>query len=112
MSIKPGQMTNPAGTSITVASSAGRSWSTRATRSPSMRTSRRPSIPLAGSMTRPPLSSRFIAGASRQEIQHGHTHGYTVGHLVQNHRVRAVGYFGGDLDPAVHWTRVHDDHVA
>src|SRR6187399_2933612 len=111
MSMKPGHTTNPAGTSTIVAPFTGRSRPTRAMRSPSISTSCTPSIPLAGSITRPPLSSFFMFGPARQQIQHRHPHRHAVGNLIEDDRVRTVSDFGGDLHPAVHRTRVHDHHV-
>src|SRR6185436_7356902 len=111
MSMKPGHTMNPDGTSTTVAPLTGRSRPTRAMRSPSISTSWTPSIPLAGSTTRPPLSSFFMFHSAREEIENRHPHGDTVGNLVENDRVRAVGDFRGDLHAAIHGTRVHDHHV-
>src|SRR6185503_21086979 len=111
MSMKPGHTTNPEGTSTTVAPFTGRSRPPRAMRSPSISTSCTPSIPLAGSITRPPLSSFFMFGPARQQVQHGHPHRHAVGHLIEDDRVRAVGNLRGNLDTAVHGSRVHDHHV-
>src|SRR5688572_9006602 len=111
MSMNPGHTTNPGGISTTVAPFTGRSRPTRAMRSPSISTSCTPSIPFAGSMTRPPLSSFFMFGPARQQIQHRHTHRYAVSHLVEDDRIRTVGDLRGDLHAAVHRTGVHDHHV-
>src|SRR6188768_2197374 len=111
MSMRPGQSTSPAGTSTTVAPSTGRLRPTFAIRSPSIRMSNAPSSPLAGSTTRPPLSSFFMFGSAGEQVQHGHPDRHAVGHLVEDHRVGAVGHLGGDLDPPVHRAGVHDDHV-
>src|SRR3954451_3946381 len=113
MSISPGTTMNPFGTwrIWTSPSGAGRFFSTRAMRSPSISTSNAPSTPLAGSTTRPPLSSRFIVHSAGQEVEHRHPHGDTVGDLFEDHRVRPVSHVRGDLDAAVHRTRVHDDRV-
>ena len=43
--------------------------------------------------------------------EHRHAHRDAVAHLVADHRLRAVGDLGGDLDAAVHRLRVHDDRV-
>ena len=59
MSMKPGQITKPAGIVTTSAPSALMSAPTSAMRSPSISTSNIPSRPLAGSTTRPPFSRRF-----------------------------------------------------
>src|SRR5258706_2099742 len=69
------------------------------------------STPVAGSMTRPPLTSELARGSSRQEIQDRHADGDAVGDLLEDHRVRAVGDGAVDLDAAVHRSRVHDDDV-
>src|SRR5678815_1477580 len=111
MSMKPGQTIRPSGISVTVAPSAGRSTPTRAMRSPSMRMSRTPSIPFAGSMTRPPLSSLFMFRSAGQQVEDRHTHGDAVGDLVENHRVRTIGDLRRDLDAAVHRSWMHDHHV-
>src|SRR5689334_24359529 len=83
----------------------------RAMRSPSISTSNMPSRPLAGSTSRPPLSSRFIFDSPRKQIQHGHPYGDAVGHLLENHRIRTVRNLGGDLDATIHGARMHDDGV-
>ena len=44
-------------------------------------------------------------------IQHGHAHRDAVRDLIENHRPRAVGHVGIDLDAAVHRPGVHDDRV-
>src|SRR5678815_166669 len=111
MSMKPGHTTNPEGTSTTVAPFTGRSRPIRAMQSPSISTSCTPSIPLAGSITLPPLSSFFMFRPARQQIQHRHPHRDTVGHLVEDDGIRTVSDFGGNLYPAVHRTRVHDHYV-
>src|SRR6185295_11658685 len=113
MSIKPGQITSPDGTSTTTVSRSGggRFFSTRAMRSPSISTSNAPSSPRAGSTTRPPLSSRFMFNPARQQIEHRHAHRHTVGDLFENHRIGPIGHFRGDLDAAIHRTGVHDDRV-
>ena len=55
---------------------------------PSISTSYTPSIPFAGSTTRPPLSSLFMFRSARQQVQHRHPHGDAVGDLVEDHRIR------------------------
>src|SRR5450756_2416268 len=113
MSTNPGQRMHPEGTAITSTSlPTGRSRPTAATRSPSRSTSRTASIPCRGSTRCPPLSNRFMFSSTRQEVQDRHANGPAVGHLVEDHRVRAVGHLGCDLDPPDHWTRVHDQHVS
>src|SRR5688572_25686479 len=111
MSMRPGHTTSPAGISSTVAPSTGRSRPTLAMRSPSIRTSNAPSSPLAGSTTRPPLSSFFMFGSASEEVQHRHPDRHAVGHLVEDHRVGPIGHLGGDLDAPVHRTGVHDHYV-
>jgi hypothetical protein len=66
MSMKPGQITRPAGMATTVASSAGRPAPIRTMRSPSIRMSRTPSMPFTGSTTRPPCSSFFMSARLRR----------------------------------------------
>src|SRR4051794_18073644 len=112
MSMRPGTTRNPRGTAMTCVSPAsGRSRPVRAIRSPSRRMSHSPSTPAAGSMTRPPLSSRFIVYSAGKQVQNGHAHGHAVGDLLEDDRVGPVGHLGGDLDPAVHRAGVHDDDV-
>src|SRR5271169_6728082 len=116
ISISPGQITRPRDISTTAASaSATRLFPTRAIRPSSISTSNMPSRPLAGSMTRPPLSSRFdmtaLLHTARQKVEHGHAHGDAVGDLLENDGIRTVGDLGRDLDPAIHRPRMHDDHV-
>ena len=48
---------------------------------------------------------------SQHVRKHGHAYGNPVTHLVTDHRLRAVGHLGGDLDAAVHRLRVHDDGI-
>src|ERR1043165_296989 len=103
MSMNPGQTTKPSGISTMVAPSAGRLGPTRA--SPT------PSIPLAGSTTRPPLSSLFMFRSTGQQVQDRHAHRDAVGDLVENHRVGPVRNLRRDLDAAVHRSRMHDHHV-
>src|SRR5688500_4460946 len=110
MSMNPGHTTSPAGMSMITAPSAGKSRPARAMRSPSMSTSYTPSIPLAGSTTRPPLSSFFMVRPSGQQVQDGHAHGDAVGYLNENHRVRTIRDLGSDLDAPVHRARMHDHH--
>src|SRR5262245_36928836 len=133
MSINPGHTTHPDGISTTIAPSTGSPSPTLTIRSPSISRSNVPSRPFAGSTTRPPLRSRRIGlrsfvssvscfrglrvfesiqfGFAREQVQHGHPHGDAVRHLFEDHRVRAVRHFRGDLDAAVHRAGVHDDHV-
>src|SRR5262245_48831551 len=111
MSMKPGQITRPSRISTTVAPSTGRSVPTRAMRSPSIKTSRVPSIPLAGSTTRPPLSSLFMFRSTSQQVQDSHAHRDAVANLLENHRIRTIRHLRSNLDPAVHRPRMHDHDV-
>src|SRR5215831_17817163 len=111
MSTKPGHTTSPSGISITVAPSTGRSTPTRAIRSPSIRTSRTPSIPLAGSTTRPPLSSLFMFSYACQEVKNRHPDGNAVGDLLENYRIGSVCDLRRDFYAAVHRTGMHDEHI-
>jgi hypothetical protein len=49
--------------------------------------------------------------SSREQVEHRHAHGHSVGDLIENHRERPVGHLGRDLHAAVHRTGVHDDHI-
>src|SRR6188508_162171 len=111
MSMRPGQSTRPLGTSTTVAPSTGRSRPTFAITAPSTRMSNAPSSPLAGSTTRPPLSSFFMFGSPGEQVEHRHPDRHAVGHLVEDHRAGAVGHLRRDLDAPVHRAGVHDHHV-
>src|SRR3954462_2048235 len=111
MSISPGHTTKPAGTATTSAPSADKALPTCAMRSPSISTSCMPSMPLAGSTTRPPLSSFFMFRSASQQIEDGHTHRNAVGHLIENDRIGAIRHFRGNLDAPVHRTGMHDHHV-
>src|SRR6185436_1966920 len=110
MSMKPGATTLPE-TSSSFALSAGIPTPTRAIFPSFTRTSRTASSLPAGSTTRPPLSSQFTDRPSRQQVEHRHAHRHPVRDLVQDHRSRPVGHFGGDFHSAVHGTRMHDDRV-
>src|SRR5262245_23217217 len=112
ISMSPGQSTRSGGIATTVTpESTGRSRPIRVMRSSSIKISKAPSRPLAGSTTRPPLSSRFIFNSTRQEIQDRHAHSHAVGHLLENDRIRPVGDLGRNLHASVHRSRMHDDHV-
>src|SRR5678815_582059 len=111
MSMRPGTTTRPAGTSTTVAPSTGRSRPIFAITAPSTRMSNAPSSPLTGSTTRPPLSSFFMFGSAGEQVQHRHPDRHAVGHLVEDHRIGAVGHLRRNLDAPVHRTGVHDHHV-
>src|SRR5687768_12713402 len=111
MSINPGQTIKPCGMSTTVAPLALMFVPTSAMRSPSIRTSKIPSRPLAGSTTRPPLRRRFMLCATRQQIKNRHPYRDAVGDLVENHRRLAVGDFRRNLDAAIDRSGMHDDRV-
>ena len=93
MSMKPGQTISPAGRSTISAPSAFRFLPTSAMRSPSISTSNTPSLPLAGSTTRPPLRIRFISRPPASKIKNRHSHRDAVRDLIENHRRRTVGHF-------------------
>src|ERR1700691_2523056 len=111
-----------------------------AMRSPSSNTSIAASVFVAGSRTRPflrrsmrgvlyvflidraaiPRSVRFrVAGkllvvfgtSSRQQKQQRHAHRDSVGHLLEDAGLRAVGDFRRNLDAAIQGTRVQHDCV-
>src|SRR5580700_2905433 len=84
--------------------------------SPSSRTSSGPSVPLAGSMTRPFLirsMGRFLGFhfqrrmrvrfrcAVDEEIQNRHAHRNAVGDLLEHARARPIGDLRGDLDAPI-----------
>src|SRR5688500_10236191 len=111
ISMKPGHTINPFGMSTTVAPLALMLLPTSAMRSPSIRTSKIPSRPLAGSTTRPPLRRRFMLCATRQQIQHRHPYRDAVRYLIENYRGFAVCHLRRDLDTAIDRTGMHDDHI-
>ena len=86
---------------------------TAAMRSPSSRTSRGASVPLAGSSTRPLLISSMRRIPFRRRVradhqkQQGHAHGKPVGHLLEHARLRPVGHGGIDFQAANHRPRMH-----
>src|ERR1700730_18624490 len=130
-SINPGATMRPAA-SKTSASRAEvfPAGATSAMRSPSRRTSRAASVFRAGSTTRPFLTSSmrgvlYIRGASisrllrfingvhslfavpgNQQKEQRHAHRDAVGHLVEHARLRAIGNFRGNLNAAVHRSRM------
>ena len=57
------------------------------------------------------LHQSVLVLLSGEQIQHRHPHRDAVGDLLEDHRIRAVGDVGIDLDAAVHRPGVHDDHV-
>src|SRR6185503_12294578 len=102
--------------------------------SPRTSTSATRSMFCDGSTTRPPrsnmdlvirapLSLRRGRAAARlcrfgqlrpsagEQIEHRHSHRDAVGHLIEDHAEWAIGDVGVDLDAAVHWTRVKDEHL-
>src|SRR5262249_13779836 len=112
MSIRPGHTRRPGGMSTTeVPGSIERFFPILAITAPSISTSNVPSRPLAGSTIRPPLSRRFILDSSRQEIEHRHPHGHSVGYLFEDDGVGTVGNLGSNFDTAIHGAGMHDDDV-
>ena len=45
------------------------------------------------------------------EIQNGHAHGQTVGHLIENDALLAIGDFAVDLDAAIDRAGMHDQAI-
>ncbi len=112
---------------------------TSAILSPSRRTSRGASVCVAGSMTRPfstrsmrrvlfcilgrlfsgllrfgngmPFRFGFFRAAHQEQVEQGHAHGDSIGDLLEDAGLRAVGDFGSDLDAAIHWAGMKDDRV-
>src|SRR3989454_2689153 len=110
MSMNPGATTLPA-RSRTGTLSTGIPGATRAIFPSRIRTSWTRSRSPAGSTTRPPLSSQFTGGSSREQVEHRHPDRHAVGDLIQDDRVGPVRDFAGDLHAPVHGSRVHQDHV-
>src|SRR4029079_4060178 len=102
--------------------------------SPTTNTSATRSMFCDGSTTRPPRSNmdlviraplplRRARAAARlcrlgqlrpaagEQIEHRHSHRDAVGHLIENYAEWAIGDVGVDLDAAVHWTRVKNEHL-
>ncbi len=70
-----------------------------------------PSWPDTGSISVPPFRSMMHRGMflfCGEQIEDGHTDGDAVEHLLQDHRVFAVGDVGGELDVAVDRAGMHD----
>src|SRR5213594_148706 len=121
MSTNPGQTQWPAASSTFVPAGTtplspeaplpGRAGRRSAMRPSTTSRSRRASVPVAGSMTRPPLISKLAKRSSRQQIEHGHPDGDPVGDLIENDRVRPIRHGAVDLHPAVHRAGMHDDGV-
>src|ERR1700739_2905308 len=117
--MNPGATTRPAASIVSPLGAEEESFGAsagaiRAMRSPPIQMLRFASVPLAGSITRPFLmssmgrSSRifgFRAGRNHHK-EHRHAYGQTVGNLLQNAGLRAIGYSRIDLQPANHRARV------
>src|SRR5215475_13357606 len=111
MSTNPGATTSPF-IARTFASPGAMSWATLEITPSSQRTSSTPSVFVAGSTTRPPLSKSFMAGPSREQIEDRHADRDPVGDLVQDDGGGTVGDVAGHLDAAVDRPWVHHDRVA
>src|SRR5258708_4020041 len=48
---------------------------------------------------------------SSQQIQNGHAHRHSVGHLFQHARLWSVGDFRSDFDAAIHWPRMQHQSI-
>src|SRR5262249_9656332 len=84
----------------------------RATLPPSTSTSASTSVPLAGSMSRPPRSRIVsLTAATAEEVEDRHADGDAVGHLLEDDRALAVGDRRVHLDAAVDRPGMHDDGV-
>ena len=53
----------------------------------------------------------FSRGDSSAQIKNSHAHRETIGDLVENHALQAVGDFAVDLDPAVDRSGMHDQTI-
>src|SRR5580700_4189617 len=109
---------------------------TSAILSPSRRTSLGASVCVPGSMTRPFLTRSmrrvlfcirgrpfpgllhfgsgmrlFFRAAHKEQEEQRHAHGDSVGDLIEHAGLRAVGYFGSDLDATIHGAGVKNDGV-
>src|SRR3989442_1241098 len=99
---------------------------TSAMRSPSRNTSLTASVLLAGSRTRPFLTSSMrgflglrlcrrvrdiIGSAANEQIQDCHAHGHAVRHLFKHAGLRPVGYLGRYLDAAIHRPGMQHDGI-
>ena len=51
---------------------------------------------------------RVHVGDSSAQIKDGHSHGETVGDLIENDALRAVGHFAVDFDPSIDRPGMHD----
>jgi hypothetical protein len=64
----------------------------------------------AGSLRSPeqPALARFSRRNPSAQVENGHAHGETVGDLVENYALHAIGQVAVDFDPAIDRARVHD----
>ena len=53
----------------------------------------------------------FSAATAGQQVKHRHSYCHSVCYLVENQRPAAVRNLGGDLNPAIHRSGMHDDGV-
>src|SRR6266436_1098107 len=136
-SIKPGATSDPVASKISKPffDEIFPAGATSAMRSPSKRTSKAPSIFLAGSRTRPFLTSSmrgilYVRGASvprllrlgggmcsffgqtrSEQKEQGHAHGDSVADLLQHARLRRIRDVWRNFDPAIHRPGMQHDGV-
>jgi hypothetical protein len=58
-----------------------------------------------------PFRFGFFRAAHQEQVEQGHAHGDSIGDLLEDAGLRAVGDFGSDLDAAIHWAGMKDDRV-
>ena len=110
MSIRPGATMRPVASMISALDSLDRSAD--AIPPSTMKRSAISSRLFAGSMMRPLRMSRVHGvGDPSAEIKNGHAHGETVGDLVENDALHAVGDFAVDFDAAIDRARMHDQAI-
>src|SRR5690554_7379246 len=77
---------------------------------PSMRMSVRvPSASFAPQMS--VLVTSVLHRASQKQIEHCHPYRHPVGDLFAYRRVAGIGSSRRNLEPTIHWPRVHDNRI-
>ena len=54
---------------------------------------------------------QFFRSADQEQIEQSHAHGDSVGDLLEDTRLRAVGDFGSDFDAAIHRAGMKNDGI-
>src|ERR1700680_389021 len=118
--MKPGATMRPVA-SKTSASAAERFAPVFKMRPPSNRTSKKASVLVAGSRTRPFLISsirsflcrmwRVDRSSADQMVEKSHAHGEAIGHLIEHARLRTIRYGGINFEAADHRSRMENECI-